>query len=89
MLLIKTSKQHLKDVDKTYLEHLKIGFYYGYLLLRGAIASFIHGLIPGMFIKTPTQTALMFSEVIKNINEKREGRGLKKLELMDEFKKLI
>lgn len=89
MFMLETSKKHLKDVNKSYKEHFKIAFFYGFLLLHGAFASFIHGLIPGMYMKTPTQTALLFKEVINKINKSREERGINPLELEDNFKKLL
>ena len=48
MILIK-SKQHLTDSQKTYNEHFKGAYYYGYKLFIASITSFIHGLFPFLF----------------------------------------
>ena len=44
-IFLKT-KNHLKDSQKTYKEHLKGAFFYGLIMIFGGICSFIHGLFP-------------------------------------------
>ena len=42
-------KKHLKEANKTYLQHLVFAFKAGVLLLFAGIASIIHALIPSLF----------------------------------------
>lgn len=49
IMILTNSKKHLEDSKKTYLQHLKGAYYYGYKLFIGSITSFIHGLFPFIF----------------------------------------
>jgi hypothetical protein len=46
MDILRDSKEHLEDSQKTYRQHLYGALYYGVKLFIGAIASVIHGLFP-------------------------------------------
>lgn len=48
-MIFNKSKEHLIDSQKTYKQHLKGAYYYGYKLFIGSITSFIHGLFPFLF----------------------------------------
>ena len=45
------SKQHLIDVNESYFQHMRIAFKIGYQMLQGSLMAFIHGVIPGCFIR--------------------------------------
>lgn len=44
------SKNHLKESQCSYFEHMKFALYAGWLLFIASIASFIHAFVPG-FLK--------------------------------------
>ena len=48
-MILTNSKKHLEDSQKTYNQHFKGAYYYGYKLFIGSITSFIHGLFPFLF----------------------------------------
>jgi hypothetical protein len=47
---------HLDDVHESYFEHLGFALFICGQLLKGAIAVFIHALIPALFVKTGSTT---------------------------------
>ena len=38
--------EHLRMIDKSYFEHLKGGFYFGYRLIVGGVGAIIHAIFP-------------------------------------------
>ena len=47
---------HPKSVGESYFEHLGVAFSFGFQMLGAALACMIHGLIPGVFKSTGSQT---------------------------------
>jgi hypothetical protein len=57
---------HLDDVHESYFEHLRFAMFICGQLLKGAIAVFIHALIPALFVKTGSTTLFnLCSEIEK------------------------
>lgn len=58
--------RHPKDVCLTYYQHLRFSLYVTKILFVGSIKSFIHSLLPDMFI---TSTTDLLSELNKEIEK--------------------
>ncbi|MFM1975977.1 MAG: hypothetical protein RL145_823 [Pseudomonadota bacterium] len=48
--------EHPESVGESYFEHLGVAFSFGFQMLGAAFACIIHGLIPGLFKSTGSQT---------------------------------
>ncbi len=65
--MIKNSKEHLKEVNETYFQHMAIAFKIGFTMLVTGIFCLIHALIPGLFKKTGSnQIAKIYDIVSRN-----------------------
>ncbi|WP_220446235.1 DUF6356 family protein [Microbulbifer harenosus] len=47
--MLRSSREHLKEVEESYFEHQSVAFRYGWTCLQAAIMAFIHGVIPGAY----------------------------------------
>jgi hypothetical protein len=54
--------EHPQSVGETYLEHQRQAFGFAGTMLLGALACFVHGLVPSLFTRTGTQTVLRLHE---------------------------
>jgi uncharacterized protein YneF (UPF0154 family) len=57
-------KKHLEENNETYYQHGKFAFVYGWKLLMAALASFIHGIFPGIFVAYSANTVKKIYHVI-------------------------
>ncbi|MGH8319548.1 MAG: DUF6356 family protein [Steroidobacteraceae bacterium] len=48
--------EHPQSVGESYLEHQRHAFKFGITLLGAALACLVHGLVPGLFVRTGSQT---------------------------------
>ena len=65
--MIKDSKEHLNEVNETYLQHMRIAFKISFTMLVTGVFCLIHGLIPGLFKKASSnQIAKMYEMVSRN-----------------------
>ena len=65
--MIKNSKEHLKEVNETYFQHMAIAFKIGFTMLVTGIFCLIHALIPGLFKKTGSnQIAKIYDVISRN-----------------------
>ena len=65
--MIKNSKEHLKEVNETYFQHMTIAFKIGFTMLVTGIFCLMHALIPGLFKKTGSnQIAKIYDMVSRN-----------------------
>ncbi len=55
-MLRKLFTEHPNSVEETYAEHLGMAFSFAGRMFLGAIACFIHGLLPFLFVKTGSAT---------------------------------
>lgn len=47
---------HPRSVGESYLEHQRHAFGFGFTLLGASLACLIHGVVPGLFVRTGSQT---------------------------------
>jgi len=65
--MIKDSRDHLNEVNETYLQHMAIAFKIGLTMLVTGVFCLVHGLIPSLFKKTGSnQIAKMYEMVSRN-----------------------
>ena len=62
--MIKDSKNHLNEINETYIQHMGVAFKIGITMLLTGIICLIHGLIPGLFKKTASSQIIKMHEVI-------------------------
>ncbi|MGE0201417.1 MAG: DUF6356 family protein [Candidatus Melainabacteria bacterium] len=48
-MLIRRSREHLKDAQKTYAEHGSFALRAGVLLIWAGVTSLVHGIVPAFF----------------------------------------
>ena len=56
--MIKNSKNHLSEVNETYLKHMFVNFKIGLLTLLTGFKFIIHGIIPALFKKSDKENNL-------------------------------
>jgi len=56
-------KNHLKNINMTYYEHLTCALSYASKLMFASFALIIHAFLPNIFVNTA-------SDIIKNLNQK-------------------
>jgi len=57
-IMIKNSKNHLSEVNETYLKHMFVNFKIGLLTLLTGFKFIIHGIIPALFKKSDKENNL-------------------------------
>ena len=57
-IMIKNSKNHLSEVNETYLKHMFVNFKIGLLTLLSGFKFIIHGIIPAFFKKSDKENNL-------------------------------
>lgn len=57
-MLKKLFVDHPASVNESYYQHMGVAFGFGFQMLIGALACFIHGLVPGLCQKTGSKTIL-------------------------------
>ena len=62
--MIKDSRDHLNEVNETYLQHMAIAFKIGLTMLATGVFCLIHGLIPGLFKKTGSNQINKMYEIV-------------------------
>ena len=62
--MIKDSKDHLNEVNETYLQHMIVAFKIGFTMLLTGIFCLIHGLVPGLFKKTGSNQISKMYEMV-------------------------
>jgi hypothetical protein len=63
---------HLKNNKESYFVHQRFAFVYGWKLLVAAIASFIHGVFPGVLKFYSARTVIGIYKVIEKRNRPGE-----------------
>jgi len=54
--MIQSSKLHLAQANETYFEHQGVAFRYGLNCFKAALMAFVHGLVPGLFQTSASDT---------------------------------
>ena len=62
--MIKDSRDHLNEVNETYLQHMAIAFKIGLTMLATGVFCLIPGLIPGLFKKTGSNQINKMYEIV-------------------------
>lgn len=47
---------HPTSVGESYVEHLEVATSFGIAMILGGLACLVHGLVPGLFVKTGSST---------------------------------
>jgi hypothetical protein len=63
-------RQHLKDINETYFEHLRFACRCGFRMALAGIACILHGLWPSIFISTASDTLKSLTDEINQRKEK-------------------
>ena len=61
--------KHLKEIEMTYLGHLKLAIINSFKLLFSSVILLIHGLIPSLFVKT---TSAIIENVKRSFPQKKD-----------------
>ncbi len=62
--MIKDSRNHLNEINETYIQHMVVAFKIGIMMLLTGIICLIHGLIPGLFKKTASSQITKMHEIV-------------------------
>lgn len=63
---------HPKSVDETYGEHLLVALSFGTTMIVAGLACVVHALVPGLFIRTGSETiARLHDRMVTNRRRKR------------------
>ena len=57
---------HLREVNETYLQHLRKAMYISVCMLAGCCTAFVHAVIPMIFTKTTSKILSHVKDVINN-----------------------
>ncbi len=55
-MLDRLFSDHPREVGETYLEHMGVAFGFGWRMLLGGVACFMHGVVPGWHKRTGSST---------------------------------
>ena len=48
--------KHLKDVNKTYLEHMKFSLFLSFTFFKASFTAFVHAIYPDILVTSSTET---------------------------------
>ncbi len=66
---------HPNSVEETYVEHMGMAFSFAGRMFLGAIACFIHGCLPFLFVKTGSATiGELHDKMVVNRQQQAPGR---------------
>ena len=57
-MLRKLFVEHPESVGESYFQHMGVAFGFGFHMLGAALACIIHGLVPGLFVKTGSKAII-------------------------------
>ena len=66
--MIKDSKEHLKEANETYIQHLLAALKIGFTMIIGGFQGLIHALIPGILRKSASNKIKKLYEIVSNRN---------------------
>lgn len=64
--LYNNSIKHLKELNLSYFEHMKLAFSLSFELAKTAVLGIIHGIIPGLYDTAITDCNNKISKLLKN-----------------------
>ncbi len=53
---------HLKEINETYFEHMKMAQCFGFRMVLAGFACLVHSLIPNIFITTASDTVKVLNQ---------------------------
>jgi len=62
--MIKDSKEHLNEINETYLQHMAVALKIAINMFLTSIICLIHGFIPGLFKKTASSQITKMYEIV-------------------------
>jgi len=66
---------HPATVDETYGEHMGMAFSFGFRMVWAGLACLMHGLVPGLFVKTGSNMIReLHVEMVTNRNRKLQSQ---------------
>ena len=75
MPLSELFKNHPESVGETYLEHMRAALTFSFMMVRAAVACFVHAFLPFLFVRTASSTVDRLSrELVRG----RRSRPLQK-----------
>ncbi len=67
--------EHPNSVEETYTEHMGMAFSFAGRMFLGAVACFIHGFLPFLFVKTGSATiGALHERMVVNRQQQAPGR---------------
>ena len=69
--MIKNSKQHLKNTEENYLQHMGVALKISIQLIKAAFQALIHSKIPALFPKSASSKIKKLYLLIENIKKIR------------------
>ena len=80
--MIQKTKKHLIESEKTYFQHLKGAFFYGFKMLIGSLMSFIHGIFPFFFEGNTAKIVIdIYHDELKNHKNQNYQNYIKNKEI--------
>lgn len=55
---------HPATVGETYTEHMQVAWKFAFLMIGGGIACFVHGLVPGLFVTTGSNSIRKLHDIM-------------------------
>lgn len=70
--------QHPRSVGETYLEHQRNAFSFAAAMFGGALACFVHGIVPALFTQTGSATVSRLHDrmVVNRVRGMRSGSSV-------------
>ena len=64
--MIKDSKEHLKNANETYINHLIAACKIGMIMIMGGFQALLHALIPGILTKSASDKIKKLHDIVTN-----------------------
>tara|TARA_B100002052_G_C15610726_1_gene475192 strand:+ start:260 stop:460 length:201 start_codon:yes stop_codon:yes gene_type:complete len=64
--MIKDSKEHLKNANETYINHLIAACKIGMIMIMGGFQALLHALIPGILTKSASDKIKKLHDIVAN-----------------------
>ena len=66
--MIKDSKEHLNQINETYIQHLKTALKIGFIMILGGFQAILHAIIPGILTKSASDKIRKLNEFVSSRN---------------------
>ena len=75
-MLQKLFVEHPESVGETYIEHLQVAARFGVTMLMGGLACLVHALVPGLFVRTGSNTITRLHETMVLHRRRKRAAGV-------------